>query len=63
MRIDGVFERKVRGRHWAPPGAIRVTIGKPIEFDETAQPEEITRELQQSVEPLGLQKPPSDQIN
>jgi long-chain acyl-CoA synthetase len=55
MRIDGVFERKARGNHWAPPGSIRVTIGKPRQFDETARPEEITRELETSVEGLAQQ--------
>jgi long-chain acyl-CoA synthetase len=53
MRLDGIFERKVRGRHWAPPGSIRVTIGKPVPFDENAQPEEIASELERRVSMLG----------
>ena len=53
MRMDGVFERKIHGKHWAPPGAIRVTIGKPVSFDENARPEELTRLLERRVATLG----------
>ncbi len=53
MRMDGVFERKIHGKHWAPPGAIRVTIGKPVPFDENARPEELTRLLERRVATLG----------
>jgi long-chain acyl-CoA synthetase len=53
MRLDGIFERKIRGKRWAPPGAIRVTVGKPVSFEEGAQPEKITRELEESVTTLG----------
>ena len=57
-RLDGVFERKIRGKHWAPPGAIRVTIGKPVPFDETARPEELTRLLERRVATLGTPHEP-----
>lgn len=53
MRLDGIFERKMRGKHWASPGSIRVTIGKPVPFDENAKPEELTRELERRVATLG----------
>lgn len=53
MRLDGIFERKLRGKHWAPPGSIRVTIGKPVPFEENAQPEKLARELQRRVSVLG----------
>ncbi|HEX5423666.1 MAG TPA: AMP-binding protein [Candidatus Acidoferrales bacterium] len=53
MRLDGIFERKIRGKHWAPPGSIRVTVGKPVPFDENAKPEELTRELERRVAALG----------
>ncbi len=53
MRLDGLFERKLQRKHWAPPGWIRVTIGAPMEFAETAKPEEIARELERSVADLG----------
>jgi long-chain acyl-CoA synthetase len=55
MRIDGVFERKARGKRWAPPGSIRVTIGGLRHFDQTRSPEEITGELERCVEALGRQ--------
>lgn len=53
VRLDGIFERKMRGKHWAPPGSVRVTIGKPVPFDENAGPEELTRELERRVATLG----------
>jgi long-chain acyl-CoA synthetase len=53
MRLDGIFERKIQGKRWAPPGAVRVTIGKPISFEEDAEPEKITRELERRVATLG----------
>ena len=53
MRLDGIFERKARGKHWALPGAIRVTIGKAVPFEEKAHPEELTHELQRRVSTLG----------
>jgi long-chain acyl-CoA synthetase len=53
MRLDGIFERKMRGKHWARPGSIRVTIGKPVPFDEAAKPEDLTRELERRVATLG----------
>ncbi|HTU33764.1 MAG TPA: AMP-binding protein [Candidatus Acidoferrum sp.] len=53
MRLDGIFERKMRGKHWAPPGSIRVTIGKPAPFSENSTPEQLTRELERRVATLG----------
>ncbi len=52
MRLDGIFERKVQGKHWAPPRSVRVTIGKPVSFEENAAPEKITRDLEQRVATL-----------
>jgi long-chain acyl-CoA synthetase len=52
MRLDGLFERKLERKHWAPPGWVRVTIGAPVQFQETARPEEITRELEERVAEL-----------
>jgi long-chain acyl-CoA synthetase len=52
MRLDGIFERKAEDKHWAPPGAIRVTIGKLVSFEENAQPERMTQELEQRVKKL-----------
>jgi long-chain acyl-CoA synthetase len=49
MRIDGLFERKQAGKHWAKPGQIRVTIGAPVKFAREATAEEITRALEENV--------------
>lgn len=53
VRLDGIFERKTRGKHWAPPGSIQVTVGKPVPFNENARPEELTREFERRVATLG----------
>jgi long-chain acyl-CoA synthetase len=52
MRIDGLFERKVDRKHWAPPGWVRVAIGAPAKFDENVPPEEIARDLEHRVAAL-----------
>jgi long-chain acyl-CoA synthetase len=44
VRIDGLYE--VKGRHVAPPGAIRVSIGDPVRFPADATPESVTADLQ-----------------
>ena len=36
MRIDGLFEVKKAGRKFAPPGKIRVRIGKPVNWRRSA---------------------------
>jgi long-chain acyl-CoA synthetase len=52
MRIDGLFEIKNAGKKFAAPGKIQVRIGKPMQFAQETDPEEIARELQKSVEDL-----------
>ncbi len=52
MRIDGLFPFKIAKKHYAPPHAIQVTIGDPVRFEPTADPEEIARELQRIVKEL-----------
>jgi long-chain acyl-CoA synthetase len=52
MRIDGLFELKQAGKKFAKPYAVRVKIGKPIQFDKATGPAEIARELQQTVKDL-----------
>jgi long-chain acyl-CoA synthetase len=52
MRIDGLFERKMNRKHWAPPGWARVAIGAPAKFDESTPPEEIARDLEGRVAAL-----------
>ena len=53
MRLDGLYERRIADKSWAPPGSIRVSIGEPVRFDENIAVEEITRELEEQVAALG----------
>jgi long-chain acyl-CoA synthetase len=47
MRIDGLYEMKMAGHKIARrPGALTVTVGKPIHFPPETPPEEITRQLE-----------------
>lgn len=52
LRIHGLFEIKQSGRKFAPPGKIRIRIGRPIRFEPEMDPEEIAEELQTAVENL-----------
>jgi long-chain acyl-CoA synthetase len=52
VRIDGLFDVKQSGRKFAPPGKIKVTIGKPLKFEGTRDPQGIARELERAVEQL-----------
>jgi long-chain acyl-CoA synthetase len=52
MRIDGLFEVKQAGRKFAPPGKIRVRIGRPIRFAREGDPAQIACELQNALEAL-----------
>jgi long-chain acyl-CoA synthetase len=52
MRIDGLFPFKIAKKHYAPPHAVQVRIGKPVRFEPTADPEEIAKELQKIVSSL-----------
>jgi len=49
MRIDGLFELKMRGRKLAPSGTVRVRIGAPLHFDPGMEPETIAAELERHV--------------
>ena len=52
MRIDGLFEYKQAGRHFAPPWKISVRIGAPIRFPSGMDPAAIATELQRRVASL-----------
>ena len=52
MRIHGLFELKQAHKKFAPPGKIRVRVGRPLEFPKDAEPEKIARDLQKAVEAL-----------
>jgi long-chain acyl-CoA synthetase len=52
LRIHALFEIKQAGRKFAPPGKIRIHIGKPILYASDSDPKEIAKELQRTVENL-----------
>ncbi len=49
VHIDGLFELRRRGKRWARPGAVRVRIGSPIEFEKGLDPEAISEQLRSAV--------------
>jgi long-chain acyl-CoA synthetase len=52
MRIHGLFELKQDHKRVTRPAKIRVRIGRPIEFPENTDAQQIARDLQQAVEAL-----------
>lgn len=49
LRLDGIFELKQAGKHWARPGQIKASIGGPVRFSRDEAPDKIARELQSRV--------------
>lgn len=52
MRLDDMFELKIRKQRFARPGTIKVRVGKPVRFAPGTDPEQIARDLQQIVRNL-----------
>ncbi len=52
IRIDGLFELKQAGKKIAPPGKIKVRIGKPLSFDSQLDPALIAAQIQEAVHDL-----------
>ena len=52
IRLDGLFDLKKNEKHFARPGKVRVTIGKPARFSANQDPEEVARQLQRTIEEL-----------
>jgi long-chain acyl-CoA synthetase len=52
VRIDGLYELKQQGKHFARPGQVSVTIGEPISFARDDDSASIARELQRRVASL-----------
>jgi long-chain acyl-CoA synthetase len=46
LRIDGLYEMKLKGHKIARPGQLRVIIGKPMRFPPDTPPEEITNQVE-----------------
>jgi long-chain acyl-CoA synthetase len=51
-RIDGLYELKVAGRYFSPPGSITITFGEPVTFDREEDAACIARELERRVAAL-----------
>jgi long-chain acyl-CoA synthetase len=52
MRIDGLWELKKAGRHFAWPGEISVIIGEPVTYSPRQDPEAVTTDLAKRVRAL-----------
>jgi long-chain acyl-CoA synthetase len=53
VRLEGLYERRIRDKSWAPWKSVRVSIGAPAQFDENMPAEEIAAELERQVAALG----------
>jgi long-chain acyl-CoA synthetase len=53
IRLEGLYERRIADKSWAPAGRLHVTIGVPVEFEANKPAEEIAHDLQQRVAALG----------
>lgn len=49
IRLEGIYELREQGKHFAPPGTITVTIAAPLKFAADTTPEQITAELEARV--------------
>jgi long-chain acyl-CoA synthetase len=52
MRIDGLWELKRAGRHFAWPGEVSVIIGEPVTYSPQQEPDAITADLAKRVSAL-----------
>jgi long-chain acyl-CoA synthetase len=52
MRIDGLWELKQKNRHFAWPGEVSVTVGKPLQYTDRGTAEEIVQDLTERVKEL-----------
>jgi long-chain acyl-CoA synthetase len=52
VKLQGLYELKLKKQYFAPPGVVRVVFGEPVNFDASANPAEITRELERRVAEL-----------
>jgi long-chain acyl-CoA synthetase len=53
IKIEGLFELKQRNRHWAWPGTVKLTFGKPLRFERDAEPTAITQALEERMRDEG----------
>ena len=52
MRIDGLWELKKAGRHFAWPGEVSVIVGEPVTYPPQQEPDAITADLAKRVSAL-----------
>jgi long-chain acyl-CoA synthetase len=52
VRIDGLWEPKKAGRHFARPGEVSVIIGEPVTYSPQKEPDAITADLEKHVRAL-----------
>ena len=52
VRIDGLYELKMKEKKIAPPGTVTVIIGPPVRYEPGTDPESIGRDLEQRVRSL-----------
>ena len=52
MRIDGLWELKRAGRHFAWPGDVFVIIGEPVTYSTQQDPEAVATSLAEYVRAL-----------
>ena len=52
MRIDGLWKLKQANRHFAWPGEVTVRIGKPVQYSQRDNAEQVVRELESRVKEL-----------
>lgn len=52
VKLQGLYELKLRRQYFAPPGMVRVIFGAPIKFDASDDPAEVARELERRVAEL-----------
>ena len=52
VRIDGLYQLRIAGKHFAPPGTVRVSIGEPLRFGAQDSEESIVDHLESAVRSL-----------
>jgi long-chain acyl-CoA synthetase len=52
MRIDGLYEYRFKKKHFVPPNQIRVSIGEPVQYAPSENPDSIAKDLQRRITEL-----------
>jgi long-chain acyl-CoA synthetase len=52
MRIEGLYELRMKRQRFARPGRVRVIIGEPVLFSPHADPERVAQDIQKIVQSL-----------